>query len=322
MTNIYSQFPTPLHSPFEEHKPTQQAHSGFNFPIFHQDFASNPSLVFHNNSPFCINPVYIRPGEAVHSLDNRDMPIVNRARANSFPRSHHEMDTGLFNSSKRQKFDVNYATLHAISSFSAPQDDAFQRQKQLQSNPNIFIQGYNHSSPYSSEAEDMDGFKNSRKKSSVNPNSYQFTSQSSRMTDPVKFDKFVISFLKSRGRPVAKMPSVDKKWLSFWSLFHGKSLTFFLYILAVHEFGGSDVVTKGRKWKQVAHKLLLPATLTSASYTLRTFFTKYLLEFEHFYVNHTMKETLDIYRDDLKPNTNTEQDTFSVYNPCSLFNLI
>ena len=66
--------------------------------------------------------------------------------------------------------------------------------------------------------------------------------------------------------------------------------------LAVHEFGGSGSVTKGRKWKQVAHKLLLPTTLTSASYTLRTFYTKYLLEFEQFYDCHPNKGALNIYK--------------------------
>ena len=67
-------------------------------------------------------------------------------------------------------------------------------------------------------------------------------------------------------------------------------------IIAVHEFGGSKYVTKARKWKQVAHKLLLPTTLTSASYTLRTFYSKYLIKFEDFYLNHVNKESLDIYK--------------------------
>ena len=68
------------------------------------------------------------------------------------------------------------------------------------------------------------------------------------------------------------------------------------YILAVHELGGSKYVTKARKWKQVAHKLLLPTTLTSASYTLRTFYSKYLINFEDFYLNHPTKESLDVYK--------------------------
>lgn len=55
-------------------------------------------------------------------------------------------------------------------------------------------------------------------------------------------------------------------------------------------------MTKARKWKQVAHKLLLPTTLTSASYTLRTFYSKYLINFEEFYLNHPDREKLDIYK--------------------------
>jgi hypothetical protein len=69
-------------------------------------------------------------------------------------------------------------------------------------------------------------------------------------------------------------------------------------ISAVHEFGGPTQVTKARKWKQVAHKLLLPATLTSASYTLKTFYAKFLSDFEQFYLNHPDPDSLDLYRDE------------------------
>jgi hypothetical protein len=65
-------------------------------------------------------------------------------------------------------------------------------------------------------------------------------------------------------------------------------------MLAVHEFGGFEIVTRTRKWKKVAQKLLLPNTLTSASYTLRTFYTRYLLEFESYYALN--KETMDVYK--------------------------
>ncbi len=60
-------------------------------------------------------------------------------------------------------------------------------------------------------------------------------------------------------------------------------------------------MTKSRKWKQVAHTLMLPKSLTSASYTLRTFYTKYLVDFECFYLDGKNKEYMDIYKsaDDL-----------------------
>jgi hypothetical protein len=64
-------------------------------------------------------------------------------------------------------------------------------------------------------------FRTSKKKQSVDPSVYAFTTESALVTDPLKFDKSVILFLKDIGKPVTKMPSVDKKWLSFWSLFHG-----------------------------------------------------------------------------------------------------
>jgi hypothetical protein len=81
---------------------------------------------------------------------------------------------------------------------------------------------HNHPAIELSPDEEIENiYRNSRKKQRVNPNDFDFTTESSRMTDPYKFDKAVIMFLKSQGRPVTKMPSVDKKWLSFWSLFHG-----------------------------------------------------------------------------------------------------
>ena len=67
----------------------------------------------------------------------------------------------------------------------------------------------------------LEAYRHSRKKQSVDPLVYKFTTESSFVTDPIKFDKAVIAFLKSKGKPVIKMPSVDKKWLSFWSLYHG-----------------------------------------------------------------------------------------------------
>ncbi len=64
----------------------------------------------------------------------------------------------------------------------------------------------------------------------------------------------------------------------------------------MYEYGGFHAVTKSRKWKQVAYKLMLPKSLTSASYTLRTFYTKYLVDFEHFYLDPKNREMLDIYK--------------------------
>lgn len=154
-------------------------------------------------------------------------------------------------------------------------------------------------------------FRPSKKKQSVDPSVYGFTTESALLTDPLKFDKAVILFLRDQGKPVSKMPSVDKKWLSFWSLFHG-TLFVVLHLklfhthtkTAVHEYGGFQAVTKSRKWKQVAYKLMLPKSLTSASYTLRTFYTKYLQDFERFYMDPLNKERLDIYKtaDDLYQN--------------------
>ena len=43
---------------------------------------------------------------------------------------------------------------------------------------------------------------------------------------------------------------------------------------------------------------MLPATLTSASYTLKTFYSKFLGDFEQYYLTHPDPDSLDIYRDE------------------------
>lgn len=58
------------------------------------------------------------------------------------------------------------------------------------------------------------------------------------------------------------------------------------------ELGGSDIVTKNRKWKKVAGLLKLPSSLTSASFTLRTNYQYYLSDFERYYLGLADIETI------------------------------
>lgn len=258
---MYSQLPSPLRSPMDIRSSlTNSPSSSLGFPIFHQDYAAKgPNSVAHQKTS-------IRLGEAAISRDRHRPLESNLAWPTPYASSSPWMNTNSGNIQMTNLIKNDMPVLdHTVSSPSAS----------CTSSSNMVS-------------------KVSKKKQDVDPQSYHFTSESALVTDPVKFDREVIAFLKGQGTPVVKMPSVDKKWLSFWSLFHGKTLIDLN--LAVHEFGGSKYVTKARKWKQVAHKLLLPTTLTSASYTLRTFYSKYLVNFEQYYHNHPDKEKLDIYK--------------------------
>ncbi|KAL2914533.1 AT-rich interactive domain-containing protein 3A [Polyrhizophydium stewartii] len=104
---------------------------------------------------------------------------------------------------------------------------------------------------------------------SSDPDYYGFTTESSRSTKAEDFNREILAMLQRAGKRVVKLPSIDRKTLSFWALYH-----------AVLELGGSSHVTRMRKWKRVATILKLPSTLTSSSFTLRTYFEHFLSEYE------------------------------------------
>ncbi|KAI8915768.1 hypothetical protein EDD86DRAFT_243749 [Gorgonomyces haynaldii] len=58
---------------------------------------------------------------------------------------------------------------------------------------------------------------------------------------------------------------------------------------AVLELGGYQMVTKKRKWKRVAAILKIPTSLTSSSYTLRTYYEQFLLDFETQYMERIVE---------------------------------
>ncbi|KAH6560952.1 hypothetical protein BASA50_005862 [Batrachochytrium salamandrivorans] len=104
---------------------------------------------------------------------------------------------------------------------------------------------------------------------SSDPDFYGFSSESSRSTNAVEFNTTIISSLRIAGRRVDKLPCVDRKTLNFWALYH-----------AVLELGGFKVVTIQRKWKKVADLLKLRKSLTSSSFTLRTYYEYFLGAYE------------------------------------------
>jgi hypothetical protein len=114
---------------------------------------------------------------------------------------------------------------------------------------------------------------------SADPAHYEFTTLSSRVTVAESFNAYVTKYLEAMGTPVEKVPIVHRKQLSFWALFHGTASN-----AAVLELGGSFAVTRARKWKRVAIRLKFPDTMTSSSYTLRTYFEQFLSAFEKEYV--------------------------------------
>lgn len=187
-----SQLPSPLRSPMDIRSSLNNSpSSSLGFPIFHQDFATK--------GPYSAAPrkTKIRLGEAAISRD-RYRPFESTL---SWPTPYASSSPWMNNTN----------SLHI------PTTDFMK--------PDMHVLDQTASSPSASYTSSSNAaIKLSKKKQAVDPQTYHFTTESALVTDPVKFDQAVIAFLKDQGTPVVKMPSVDKKWLSFWSLFHGKPL--------------------------------------------------------------------------------------------------
>lgn len=77
------------------------------------------------------------------------------------------------------------------------------------------------------------------------------------------------SFMKSRGQPITKLPSLGYQELDLY----------LLYQLVIAR-GGMDDVTRKQEWKLVYQDLGIPTMSTSASYNTRTNYKKYLYLYE------------------------------------------
>jgi hypothetical protein len=53
------------------------------------------------------------------------------------------------------------------------------------------------------------------------PEFYGFTSFSSKSVDAASFNEEIRMFLKSIGRQSQRVPTIDRKVLNFWALYHG-----------------------------------------------------------------------------------------------------
>lgn len=77
------------------------------------------------------------------------------------------------------------------------------------------------------------------------------------------------SFMKARGQPISKLPSLGYQELDLY----------LLYQLVIAR-GGMDDVTRKQEWKLVYQDLGIPTMSTSASYNTRTNYKKYLYLYE------------------------------------------
>ncbi|XP_011158647.1 protein dead ringer isoform X2 [Solenopsis invicta] len=79
----------------------------------------------------------------------------------------------------------------------------------------------------------------------------------------------LFSFMQSRGTPISRLPIMAKSVLDLYEL----------YKLVVMRGGLVEVINK-KLWQEIIKGLRLPASITSAAFTLRTQYMKYLYPYE------------------------------------------
>ncbi|XP_053425938.1 AT-rich interactive domain-containing protein 3C isoform X2 [Nycticebus coucang] len=89
--------------------------------------------------------------------------------------------------------------------------------------------------------------------------------------DPMRkeFLDDLFSFMQKRGTPVNRVPIMAKQVLDLYALFR-----------LVTAKGGLVEVINRKVWREVTRGLSLPTTITSAAFTLRTQYMKYLYPYE------------------------------------------
>jgi hypothetical protein len=90
-------------------------------------------------------------------------------------------------------------------------------------------------------------------------------------TDPTRkgFLDDLFSFMQNRGTPINRLPIMAKQVLDLYEL----------YNLVVEKGGLVEVINK-KQWQEIIKGLHLPQSITSAAFTLRSQYTRYLYPYE------------------------------------------
>lgn len=88
-----------------------------------------------------------------------------------------------------------------------------------------------------------------------------------------QFRKSLQDFWASRGHNNLKIPQIG-----------GRELNLFHLYKAVCKRGGAQIVSQNKLWKEIVNEFGLPPSCTSASFTLRNHYSKYLLAYEQKYL--------------------------------------
>jgi len=105
-------------------------------------------------------------------------------------------------------------------------------------------------------------------------------------------------FMKKRGTPVNRIPIMAKQILDLYQLYR-----------LVVQYGGLVQVIKNKQWSKITRGLNLPASITSAAFTLHTQYLKYLYTYECMMHGFSTPKELQAAID------NNKRDRFSTFYP-------
>ena len=87
--------------------------------------------------------------------------------------------------------------------------------------------------------------------------------------DRATFIQELFDFLRARNVPNLKIPQIGGRELDLLALY-----------TAVIKRGGAENVSNKKLWKEIVNEFDLPPSCTSASFTLKNHYQKYLLQYE------------------------------------------
>jgi len=194
------------------------------------------------------------------SLYSRDFPL--KYKSEDFKDDNHNSSSKLQDSNPYSK-DSSIAALEAFHReyLPSPLPSRNQRSPTSHSSP---IAPLPPTSPRFSPGS-LDSFPQSSSFEEQFKELYEFNSDPTRK----RFLDDLFNFMQNRGTPINRLPIMAKQVLDLYEL----------YNLVVEKGGLVEVINK-KQWQEIIKGLNLPSSITSAAFTLRSQYTRYLYPYE------------------------------------------
>jgi len=200
------------------------------------------------------------PSPMMASLYNRDFPL--KYKSEDFRDDNHNSSSKLHDANPYSK-DSSIAALEAFHREYLPSPLPSRNQRSPSSHPSP-LAPLPPTSPRFSPGS-IDSFPQNSSFEEQFKELYEFN------TDPTRkrFLDDLFNFMQNRGTPINRLPIMAKQVLDLYEL----------YNLVVEKGGLVEVINK-KQWQEIIKGLSLPSSITSAAFTLRSQYTRYLYPYE------------------------------------------